>query len=206
MLSRISNMVSSHELATSGLIPFSTNLGKESTCPLLPTIINPDPNILPNDTLPYLNLIVEDTPDFTKYEHFVLVAPFPTLTEFEEGAESPRNPNALRGNIMSSILIGSVVDDPEIPDKSIESDDDYRHWSAKSQPFAPADVLLQYLQDGWKINNRVVVEVFPCLSRQCVELYCFMLLRDKEYVTIPVVANPVILRLTREFSLTLIRV
>ncbi len=206
MSTSISNIVSSYELAASGLMPGLTKLDKESMRALLPATINLDPNNLPDGTLPYLKLIVEDTPDFTKSEHFVLIAPFPTLTEFEEGAESPRNPNALRGNIMSSILIGSVVDDPEIPDKSIESDDDYRHWSAKSQPFAPADVLLQYLQDGWKINNRVVVEVFPCLSRQCVELYCFMLLRDKEYVTIPVVANPVILRLTREFSLTLIRV
>lgn len=87
-----------------------------------------------------------------------------------------------------------------------DHDEDYRHWSPLSQPYAPADVLLQYLRGGWQIQGRVLVEVSRCTSRRCTELYYFILTRDDERLTMPVLANPVVLRLAQELGLILVRV
>lgn len=200
MSTRNSNSVSSHELDTPGLTPVFTNLDKEPKPTRLPAVINFDPNNLPDV------VIVGGTVDFAESGRFALANPSSTIPEFGEGADSPGSSVALLKSIVSSILVVSVVDDQEFDNLPIEADDGYHHWSPKSQPYAPADVLLQYLHDGWEINNRIVSEVFRCLSRQCVELYYFMLLRDGEFVTLPIVANPVASRLIREFSLTVIQV
>jgi hypothetical protein len=85
-------------------------------------------------------------------------------------------------------------------------DEDYRHWSPTSQPYASADVLLQYLRERWQIYERVEVVLNHCVSRQCIETYNFVLIRDAVYFTMPVLANPVVLRLTRELGLILVRV
>ncbi len=85
-----------------------------------------------------------------------------------------------------------------------ERDEDYHHWSPISQPYAPAHVLLQYLREGWQIHERVLVEVSPCISQQCTEMYCFILIRDGVRITMPVLANPVVLRLAKERGLILI--
>lgn len=88
----------------------------------------------------------------------------------------------------------------------VEYDDDNRHWSATSEPYAPADVLLQYLRDGWLLGDKVMVRVVRCFSLRCVEVYYFRLTSDNEYVLMPVIANPVISRLVIERGLRAIRI
>ena len=111
-----------------------------------------------------------------------------------------------------TLVPGLVIDSPKkLPEvgsahEPIEAEDDYRHWSAKSQPFASAEVLSQYFREGWTLHDRIIVEVFRCPSRQRAELYSFMLVRDTDYIVVPVVANPLVLHLLEEFSLVVIRV
>ncbi|MEZ4666521.1 MAG: hypothetical protein R3E39_01155 [Anaerolineae bacterium] len=205
MSATIRNNVSSHKLGTSGLPQVPKDLDKESEHASAPTIISPDTNGLLN-VVPNLIFIVDDRADPITWERFTLNDSTPTISEFREGVESLGKTAPIHAGVARSILIGHVDDDGEAVDKLIESDDSYRHWSPQSQRFAPADILLQYLQDGWNINNRIVAEVFHCPSRQCAELYYFMLLHNSEYITIPVIANPLVLRLVREFGLTVIRV
>lgn len=85
-----------------------------------------------------------------------------------------------------------------------EYDDDYRHWSPTSQPFTSAEVLLQHLRDGWQLQDRVTVRTFPCFSRRCVRLYTFLVLLDNRHSTIPVLENPVVLRLIYQHGLKLV--
>lgn len=88
----------------------------------------------------------------------------------------------------------------------VECDNDHRHWSPNSQSYAPADVLFQYLRDGWLLGDRVLIQVFTCFSRRRVEVYSFKLILDSEPVLMPIIANPVILRFVMERGLTVIRV
>lgn len=87
----------------------------------------------------------------------------------------------------------------------VEYDEDNRHWSAGSQAYAPADVLFQYLRDGWLLGDKVMVQVVRCFSRRCVEVYYFRLRSGHERVLMPVLANPVVLRLVMERKLVTIR-
>jgi len=83
-----------------------------------------------------------------------------------------------------------------------ESDD--RHWSPSSQPFASAEILLKYLREGWQLERTVAVQMFQCVSRRCVRLYYFSALHDDQSLTIPVVENPIVLRVIRENHLELV--
>lgn len=52
---------------------------------------------------------------------------------------------------------------------------EYRHWSPKSQVYAPGDVLLHLIDDGWQVYPKVFVETYRCVSRRqgmCTILYC----------------------------------
>jgi len=192
-------------LGTPGLPPLSKDFDKESEHASASAIMCPDTNGLLN-AVPNLIFVADDKADLITWERFALNDSTPTIFEFREGVDSLRMAAPIQAGVARSILIGHVGDDEEPVNNQIETDDNYRHWSPQSQRFAPADILLQYLQDGWNINNRIVAEVFHCPSRQCAELYYFMLLHNSEYITIPVIANPLVLRLVREFGLTVIRV
>ena len=62
-------------------------------------------------------------------------------------------------------------EDAKHANRDVEVDDDHRHWSPNSQPYAPADILFQYLRDGWLLGDKVMVQVVQCFSRRCVEVY-----------------------------------
>lgn len=81
-------------------------------------------------------------------------------------------------------------------------DDDYRHWSPPSQPYTTADVLLQYLRCEWECANEITVKTSHCVSSRRVEIYIFTISKGHEHLCVPVVSNPVILRLVRERGLT----
>ena len=97
-------------------------------------------------------------------------------------------------------------EDAKHANRDVEYDDDHRHWSPTSQPYAPADILFQYLRDGWLLGDKVLVQVVQCFSQRCVEVYYFRLTHDGEPVLMPIIANPVILRLVVERGLAAIRV
>lgn len=96
-------------------------------------------------------------------------------------------------------------EDEKHANRDVEYDDDHRHWSPNSQPYAPADILFQYLRDGWLLEDKVLVQVIQCFSRRCVEVYYFRLAHDGEPVWMPIIANPVVLRLVMERGLVMIR-
>jgi hypothetical protein len=90
--------------------------------------------------------------------------------------------------------------------REVELDNDHRHWSSTSQPYAPADILLQYLRDGWLLGDKVLVQVVQCFSWRCVEVYHFRLMSGREHILMPIIANPVILRFVMERGLAAIRI
>lgn len=86
-----------------------------------------------------------------------------------------------------------------------DMDEDYRHWSPESQPIATADIVLQYMKAGWRLHDRVLVEIHALQGICCVELVYFALLRGDERLSVPVVMNPVVLRLIHDHELRLFR-
>lgn len=79
----------------------------------------------------------------------------------------------------------------------------WRHWSSGSQRYAPADILLQYLRGGWMVDDAVPVETFYCGGARYVKVYYFRLVYEDEDLWMPVIENPVVLRLIRERNLIL---
>ena len=105
-----------------------------------------------------------------------------------------------------SVTSRSAPEDEKQPKSEVEHDEDHRHWSPNSQSYAPADILFQYLRDGWLLGDKVLVQVFQCFSWRCVEVYYFRLTHDSAPVLMPIIANPVILRFVMERGLTVVRV
>lgn len=100
------------------------------------------------------------------------------------------------------ILSQRVLEHEIYASNEVEYDDDNRHWSPSSQPYAPADILFQYLREGWLLGDTVVIQVIQCFSGRCVEIYHFQLSSSSGHVSMPIIANPVILRLIVERGLT----
>ena len=97
-------------------------------------------------------------------------------------------------------------EDEKHANRDVEYDEDHRHWSPHSQSYAPADILFQHLRDGWLLGDKVLVQVIQCFSRRCIEVYYFRLTSGSEPLWMPIIANPVILRLVKERGLAAIRV
>lgn len=89
---------------------------------------------------------------------------------------------------------------------STETDEPYRHWSPTSQPYASADVLLQYLVVGWTVERTVAFEEFCYGGARYTRIYYFRLVYVEEFVWMPVLENPVVLRLIQDHGLNLHRV
>jgi hypothetical protein len=81
-----------------------------------------------------------------------------------------------------------------------------RHWAAGSQTYAPADVLLRYIADGWQLETLAAVESFYYAGYRRVDVFYFTLKRGEEVIEMPVLANPVTHRLVEERKLTVLRV
>ncbi len=86
--------------------------------------------------------------------------------------------------------------------RSTENDEVYFHWSAVSQRYAPVEVLLQYLRFGWKPDGTIAVEEFCFRGARYTKIYYFRLLYLEESFWIPVLENPIVLRLIREHKLS----
>lgn len=79
---------------------------------------------------------------------------------------------------------------------------EHRHWSPASQVYAPGDVLLHLISDGWQVYYKVFVEAYRCVSWRHVNVYRFVLLRGNDRQSLRVVDNPAVRRLVQEHQLT----
>ncbi|MCC7446885.1 MAG: hypothetical protein IT324_05675 [Anaerolineae bacterium] len=85
-------------------------------------------------------------------------------------------------------------------------DDEHRHWCPVSEKYAPADVLLDYLRQGWELDKLVAVETFYFAGYRCSDIYYFTLYRDDLSCEMPVLANPIVLRVVEEQQLSILRI
>ncbi len=81
-----------------------------------------------------------------------------------------------------------------------------RYWHPGSQPYAPVDILLDYLNTGWELDNLVAVETYFYAGYRRVEVYYLTLNRDDERVEMPVQGNPIVTRLIEEHQLKVVPV
>lgn len=85
----------------------------------------------------------------------------------------------------------------------LEFDNNDRHWSPASQWYAPADILLQYLRNGWQLEKEVEICVHRCGSCRHVEMYHFTLYHaEKQPLRMPVLANPVVRKMVHQYRLS----
>ncbi len=82
----------------------------------------------------------------------------------------------------------------------------YRHWSPESELYAPADVLLQYLRRGWRLDKLVAVETVYYSGCRRSDIFYFTLQCKDAMVEMPVLANPVVFELIEARGLTLLRI
>ncbi len=86
------------------------------------------------------------------------------------------------------------------------SDEFHRHWSPESEIYAPADVLLQYLTRGWRLDKPIAVETVYYAGYRRSDVYYFTLERDGVSLEMPVLATPVVFKLIEDRQLTTLRI
>jgi hypothetical protein len=101
-------------------------------------------------------------------------------------------------------MIGIEVDVKRHNDQ--EQEEEYRHWSPGSQKYATVDVLLQYINRGWHLENIAQVETFYCTGYRAVEIYSFTLTLDDKTMQMPVIATPIISRVISQHNVCVLRV
>ncbi len=71
------------------------------------------------------------------------------------------------------------------------------HWCPRSQTFASTSHLVSAINSGWQVNTVVIRKAVTYGARQArqANLYYTELRRDGEYMTMPVVENPALIRL-----------
>ena len=86
----------------------------------------------------------------------------------------------------------------------LRSFDTRRHWSASSQAYAPADVLLGYLADGWQLSPVVGLEEHWHAGARRVDVFHFELTKDDQVQILPVQSNPIVRRLLHDRKLRVV--
>jgi hypothetical protein len=86
----------------------------------------------------------------------------------------------------------------------LRSLDTRRHWSPSSQAYAPADVLMRYLAEGWQLSPIVGLEEHWHAGVRRVDVYHFEVSQEEETMVLPVQSNPVVRRLLRDYSLRIV--
>lgn len=96
---------------------------------------------------------------------------------------------------------------PSFIEMELRSNDTRRHWSPTSQTYAPADVLLRFLAEGWQISPIVGLEEHWHAGVRRVDVYHFELTKDEASQVLPVQSNPVVRRLMhdRKFRVVLLK-
>jgi hypothetical protein len=81
--------------------------------------------------------------------------------------------------------------------------EDYRHFSPSSQLYTTADVLRQYLENGWVPQSGVTVESHVLSAGRSVNVYHICLRKDGAEIVLPILASPIVWRVIAEYKLTL---
>ncbi len=79
--------------------------------------------------------------------------------------------------------------------RNSSDDEPIRHWCPKSESYAPAHVLLQYLRAGWQLENLVAVQTFYHGDCRRSDVFYFRLNLGNIFLEIPVLANPVVFQI-----------
>lgn len=111
----------------------------------------------------------------------------------------PETGRSFRSMAVSELPVTSLV-------QTQVREPDCRHWCPRSQVIAPADVLLGYLRSGWQVSDRVLVEVHRFGSYRRTELFYFTLTSGRDRICMPVLSNPVVMRLVDELGVEVVRV
>jgi hypothetical protein len=82
--------------------------------------------------------------------------------------------------------------------------DKRRHWSASSQSYAPADVLLDYLAHGWRISQIVGQDDYWYGGGRHIAVLFFELAMDDQVVVMPVLGNPTVRRIIHHQQLRIV--
>ncbi|MBN1681814.1 MAG: hypothetical protein JW966_16155 [Anaerolineae bacterium] len=93
---------------------------------------------------------------------------------------------------------------PSFIEMELRSNDTRRHWSASSQRYAPADVLLQRLVDEWNISPVIGLEEHWHAGVRRVDVYHFELTKGEVIEMLPVQSNPVVRRLIQQRDLKVV--
>jgi hypothetical protein len=93
---------------------------------------------------------------------------------------------------------------PSFIEMELRTNDTRRHWSSTSQPYAPADVLLRYLAEGWEISPIVGLEEHWHAGVRRVDVYHFELTKDGQEQILPVQSNPIVRRLLNQYQLKVV--
>ena len=93
---------------------------------------------------------------------------------------------------------------PTFIEMELRSTDTRRHWSPTSQAYAPADVLMRFLTDGWAISPIVGLEEHWHAGSRRVDVYHFELIKGDDALILPVQSNPVVRRLLNDRQLRVV--
>jgi len=86
----------------------------------------------------------------------------------------------------------------------LRTTDTRRHWSPTSQAYAPADVLLQFLNEGWELSPVIGLEEHWHAGVRRVDIYHFELTKGDRTLPVPVHINPIVRRLIEERGLKIV--
>ncbi len=93
---------------------------------------------------------------------------------------------------------------PSFIEMELRSTDTRRHWSPTSQVYAPADVLLRFLAEGWGISPIVGLEEHWHAGSRRVDVYHFEVVKGDKALVLPVQSNPVVRRLLNDRQLRVV--
>ena len=96
---------------------------------------------------------------------------------------------------------------PSPIERELRAPDRRRHWSSSSQTYASADILLDYLAEGWDIRSVVRQEVSWRGGGRHIAVHYFELTKDHQGLAMPVLDNPIVRRLVaqREARMVLLK-
>lgn len=69
-----------------------------------------------------------------------------------------------------------------------------RYWHGGSQEYAGGDQLLTVLRQGWQMDRVVYRIDYPLSDGRQISVYHCILRREDQKLTMPVIANPIVLR------------
>ena len=75
------------------------------------------------------------------------------------------------------------------------------HWCPYSETYATAEVLLAYLHSGWLLDSSYRVKAIWRGGYRRIAVYYFTLRQSETQVEIPVILNPVVSRVCRDYQL-----